>query len=223
MKHYLLLCIIFSMITKASAQLGISASTTLNRSVEWQVVTENFVVHRKADFMHYGTSGVIDYAFSFQNEKIRLRPAIQGMFVNSVYQKHYFQASSIGFQGNLEFALSSKTDKEGKKKLIRPYFQVSPGISLVSLRYEYPKDDLNNVILVNKSRNVALNIGTGLFFEMKLTPLLSLAPTVGFRFYPKLRWNNFTKIVTKGMLTETYDSVNWKQLNFGLRFGLNFK
>ena len=222
MKHLLLLCLAFTAMSEANAQLGITASTTQSHSLEWQVVTENFVVHRRADFLRYGTSVVVDFSFENKKNSVRLRPAIQFMLANSVYQRHYFQASSIGLLGNVEIALLPKLDKAGKKNPIRPFLQFSPGISLVSLRYEHPKGD-NDGIVVNKSKRLSPNFGANLFFEFKLSPFLTIAPTAGLRFYPNLHWKNLTEIVTKGAMTETYDRTNWKQYSFGLRVGLNFK
>ncbi len=223
MKQFLLLSFFCVFFLKANAQLGITASTTNNQSIEWQVVTENYIVHRRADFLNFGTSGVIDYAIDLKKEAIKFRPALQLMMSNSIYKKHYFQVGVIGFEGNIEVSLSSKLNKQGKKKSFRTFLQCSPGISLVSLRYEYPKDDLNNVILVNRSKRIAPNIGAGLFFELKLSPLLSIAPTVGVRYYPHLKWKGLTESVTKGSISNTYDRTNWRQYNLGLRFGLNLK
>ncbi len=223
MKHYLLLCFTCAVLTQANAQFGITAASTQSHSTEWQVVTENFVVHRRADFLRYGTTAVIDYAFKLKNGSIRLRPALQLMLANSVYRKHYFQASTVGLEGNFEFALSAAKNKAGKKMPLRPFLQLSPGISMVSLRYEHPKDDLNDVLAVNKSRSIAPNFGANLFFEVKLSPLLTVAPMAGMRFYPHLNWKDFTAIVTKGTMNHTYDQTNWMQYHFGLRVGLNFK
>ncbi|MCF8244404.1 MAG: hypothetical protein K9J37_00330 [Saprospiraceae bacterium] len=223
MKHFLLLCLICTALTQVNGQLSITASTTRNLSVEWQVVTENFITHRRTDFLRYGTSGVIDYVFSMKNETIRFRPAVQFMLANSVFKQHYFQASAVGVQGNIEVALSPKLNKEGKKKPIRPFLQLSPGISLVSFRYEHPKDDVNNIIVLNKSHSISPNIGASLFFELKLSPLLTIAPAAGLRYYYQLQWKGFTESVTKGKMSGTYDHTNWKQLNFGLRVGLNLK
>lgn len=221
MKQILLICLFILAVLETNAQLGIIVSTTQNQSVEWQVVTENFIVHRRADFLDYGTSGVLDFAFPLKNGVMKIRPAVHFMLSNSVFKNHYFQAGTIGLEGNFEVALTSKLNSQGKRKLVRPYLQLSPGISLASLRYEYPKDDLNNVILVNKSRSLVPSFGAGLFFEVKLTPLLTIAPTVGVRYLPNLRWKGFTEAVTKGSLSNTYDRTNWRQYQFGLRFDLD--
>lgn len=211
------------MVLNANAQLGITVSTTQNQSLEWQVVTENFILHRRADFLEYGSSGVIDYAIPLKKGAMKIRPALQFMLSNSAYKKHYFQAGTIGLQGNFEVALSSKLNRQGKRKLIRTYLQFSPGISLASMRYEYPKDDLHDVILLNKSKCIVPSLGAGLFFEVKLSPLLTIAPTLGMRYLPNLRWKGFTEAVTKGSLSNTYDKTNWKQYHFGLRLDLSFK
>jgi len=223
MKQLLLLCFIFSFGFNASAQLGITTASTRNQSTEWQVVTENFVVHKKSDFLKYGTVGIIDYAFLLRNGDIRIRPAFEFFLANSLYQEHFFRVNSLGMQGNFEFALLSAKDKSDKKRAIRPFLQFSPGISYLNFKYEYPKDDITDDFMEQKSHRLAPNLGANLFFEVKLTPLLTVAPMAGFRIYPKLNWKDFTETVSKGMLTTNYDKTNWKQYQLGVRFGLSFK
>ncbi len=206
-----------------TAQLGITAASTQGHATEWQVVTENFIVHRRADFLRYGTTGVIDYAFPFKNGSIRFRPALQLMLANSVFRQHYFQVNTIGVEGNVEFALRNAKDKSGNKRPIRPFLQLSSALSMVRQRYEHPKDDISEVTVVNKSRSIRPNFGTNLFLEFKLSPLLTVAPMTGLRFYPNLNWHDFTAIVTKGTMSGTYDRTNWLQYHLGLRIGLELK
>ncbi len=223
MKHSLLLCFVILIGASAAAQLSITAASTSNQSTEWQVVTENFVAHKKMDFLKYGTSGVIDYALTMKNGNLRIRPAVEFFMANSIYQKHFFRVNSVGLQGNFEFALLSAKDKSGRKRAIRPFMQFSPGVSYLSFKYEHPKDDITGDFIVEKSHRIAPNFGTNLFFEVKLTPLLTIAPMAGLRIYPNLTWKDFTMVVSQGTLTTNYDRTNWKQYQLGLRFGLSFK
>jgi hypothetical protein len=223
MKEILSFCLTCLIWVPAHCQLAITASSTLNRSIEWQVVTENYLVHRRADFLKYGTSANVDYTFPLKNGSIRIRPAVEFMMANSVYKEHYFQVSTFGMTGNMEFALLSTKDKSGRKRPIRPFLQLSPGIALANFRYERPKDDVNGLIVTSKSHRVSSNFGSFLFFEFKLTPLLTLAPMAGIRYYPNLYWKNFTTNVTKGTVTKAYDRADWLQYHFGLRMGLSLK
>lgn len=223
MKEILSFCLCCLIWVPAHCQLGITASSTLNQSIEWQVVTENYLVHRRADFLKYGTSAVMDYAFQLKDGNIRIRPAVEFMMANNVYKEHYFQVSTFGVAGNLELALLSPKDKAGRKRPIRPFLQLSPGFALASFRYERPKDDVNDLVVVSKSHVVSPNLGSYLFFEFKLTPLLTLAPMAGIRYYPNLYWKNFTTNVTKGAAARNYDRSDWLQYQFGLRVGLSLK
>lgn len=223
MKEILSLCLICLIWVPANCQLGITASTTLNSSIEWQVVTENYLVHKRADFLKYGTSAVVDYTIPLKNGNIRLRPAVGFMMANNVYLEHYFQLSSFGLAGNLEFALLSVRDKTGKKRLIRPFLQLAPGLALANFRYERPKDDVNDQVLVSKSHRISPNFGSHLFFEFKLSPLLTLAPMAGIRYYPNLYWKNLTANIAKGAAAKNYDKSDWLQYHFGLRVDLSLK
>lgn len=223
MKEILSFCFACLIWIPVHGQLGITASSTINQSIDWQVVTENYLVHRRADFLKYGTSAVVDYVLPLKIDRIRIRPAVEFMMANSVYQKHYFQVSTIGLAGNLEIALLSAKDKSGNKRPIRPFLQLSPGIAQAFFRYERPKDDINNLVVTSKSRRLTPCLGANIFFEIKLSPLLTLAPMTGLRFHPNLYWKDLTEHVTKATISKTYDKVNWLQYHFGLRVGLNLK
>ncbi len=223
MKKHLLILVLCAFFFEAKAQLGITAASTQSHAPEWQVVPENFILHRRADFLRYGTTAVVDYVFTLKNEAMRLRPALHFMHTSSVYHPHYFQAGVIGLQGNLEFALWPAVDKGGRETPFRPFVQLSPGVALASFRYDRPVSDQNGVFEVHKSRSIAPNVGANLFLEFKLSELLTAAPMAGIRFYPKLYWKDFTQIVTDGNMSGTYDRTNWRQYSFGLRVGLTFR
>ena len=223
MKNQLLILALCALFTPARAQLGITAASTQSNSPDWQVVPENFIVHRRADFLRYGTTAVLEYVFTLKNEAVRLRPALHFMHTSSVYYPYFFQAGIIGLQGNMEFALWPAVYKNGKETPFRPFVQLSPGVALASLRYDRPVSDQNGVFEMHKSQSIAPNIGTNLFLEFKLSELLSVAPMAGVRFYPKLRWKDFTEIVSDGILVGTYDRTNWRQYSFGIRVGLTFR
>lgn len=223
MKYQLLACLFCAICVPAKAQLGITASSEHSQATKWQVVPENYIVKRRADFLRFGTSGVVDYTFSFRNNAVRFRPALHLQYVKSVYYPHYFQLGIVGLEGNIEFALWGEVDKNGRDWPFRPFLQLSPGLALVNLRYDRPKDDQNGVFEAFKSHSIAPNFGTNIFLEFKLTELLTVAPTAGMRIFPNLRWKNFTEIVTKGAMTGTYDATNLRQFNIGLRVGLTLR
>ncbi|MBI5915594.1 MAG: hypothetical protein HY842_09475 [Bacteroidetes bacterium] len=225
MKRQLLTCAFFSLCWQAKAQLGVTAATTQSSSPEWQVVTENFITHRRSDFLRYGTTVITDYAFPLKNEAIRLRPALHYMRSTAWYYPHYFQASVIGLQANIEFALWGEVDKQGRPTLFRPFVQLSPGLSLASLRYDSPKGDggpFQGEYVVHSRHRLAPNAGANLLLEFKLSELLTVAPLAGVRFYPNLLWKDFTETVSDGQMTGTFDRTNWRQFVFGLRMGLTF-
>jgi hypothetical protein len=223
MKNQLLIYILLAMAVPLKAQLGITVSSTQGRTTRWQAIPENFIVHRRAEFLRSGTSGVIDYVFPLKNDAIRLRPALQLFYANSIYYPHYFNIGMIGFQGNIEFALWGKLDKQGKRTPFRPFLQVSPGVAMASLGYDRPIDSENKQFESFKSRSFAPSLGASLFLEFKLSPLITIAPMVGMRYYHQLYWKDFTKLVSKGSLASTHDRSNMRELDLGVRVGLSFE
>ncbi len=223
MKNQLLIPFLLAGAVTMKAQLGITVSITQGKAKTWQVIPENYLTHRRTEFLHDGTSGVIDYAFPLKKDGIRIRPALDLAFVNSIYYPHYFRMGMMGLQGNVEFALWGKLDKKGNKVPFRPFLQLSPGIALAHMRYDRPLDSENTEFENFKSHCVAPNIGSNLFLEFKLSPLLTVAPSVGFRYYHNLYWKGFTQIVSKGDLVGTHDRSNFWSYQFGIRAGLAFK
>ncbi len=223
MKNQLLIYILIALAVPLKAQLGITVSSTLGQTTRWQTIPENFIVHRRADFLRFGTSGVIDYVFSLKKDAIRLRPALQLFYANSIYYPHYFNIGMIGFQGNIEFALWGKLDKQGKRTLFRPFIQLSPGVAMASMGYDRPIDSENKIFESFNSRCIAPSLGASAFLEFKLSPLLTIAPVVGIRYYNRLYWKDFTALVSKGSLVGTHDRSNMRELDLGVRVGLSFK
>jgi hypothetical protein len=223
MKNQLLILFLLTSAVTLKAQLGITVSITQGRAGRWQVIPENYITKRRTEFLHDGTNGVIDFVIPLKKEGIRLRPALDLMFVNSVYYPHYFRLGILGAQGNVEFALWGKFDRHGNRTPIRPYLQISPGIAIASMRYDRPTNAEYTEFEFFRSHCLAPSIGSSLFLEFKLTPLLTVAPAVGFRYYHKLSWKNFTEIITNGAMIGTHDRSSIWQYNFGVRAGLALK
>lgn len=223
MKNQLLIPFLLVSAVTLKAQLGITVSITQGRAKTWQVIPENYITHRRTEFLHDGTSGVIDYAISWKKDAIRLRPALDLLYVNSVYYPHYFRLGMLGVQGNVEFALWGKFDRHGNRTPFRPYLQISPGIAIARMRYDRPTNAEYTEFEYFRSHCLAPSIGSSLFLEFKLTPLLTVAPSVGFRYYHNLLWKNFTETVTNGAMIGTHDRSSTWQYNFGVRAGLALK
>ncbi len=223
MRNQLLIPFLLISAVTLKAQLGITVSITQGRASRWQVIPENYITKRRTEFLHNGTNGVIDFVIPLKKEGIRLRPALDLMFVNSVYYPHYFKLGMLGAQGNIEFALWGKFDRNGNRTPFLPFLQISPGIACARMHYDRPTNTENTEFEQFSSHCLAPSIGSSLFLEFKLTPLLTVAPTAGFRYYHRLYWKDFTEIVTNGVMVGSHDRSNMWQYTFGLRAGLSFK
>lgn len=224
MKKRLLPCIFLLICLEAHAQLGFTVATTFNSSPEWQVVVENYVTHRHSRFLRYGTTAVVDYTFQTKNEAVRFQPAFQFMRTTAWYYPHYFELSTAGLQGNLSIALLPGRKPTGKFPF-RPFLQLSPGLDWMHKRYDHPLANEGEPFTGNyerlHDRSLAFNVGANILFEFKLTRLLSLSPEAGIRFYPHLRWKNFTGSVSEGKMVTNFDTTLWRQFLVGIRMGLN--
>lgn len=220
MKFQLLVCFVILLKWAGAAQIGITAVGTHSISNDWPVAPENFILNHKANFLRFGTTGIFDYVFDFKNDAIRFRPALQLMHTRTIIYPHYFQVSVIGLQGNIELALRGKRDKMGNKVPFRPYLQFSPGLALAKMRYERPVNGEDDEHETFRNSTVNANLGLNLFLEFKLSNLITLAPTAGYRIYPNLTWDGLTEKVTFGQLVGTYDATNWHQFMVGVRIGL---
>jgi hypothetical protein len=222
MKTQLLLFSLFALASPAQAQLGISVASAQGQAIEWQVVTENFIVHRRADFLRFGTSSVIDYAIPLKKNSVFFRPGIFLMFANSTYYPHRFQVGGYGLQGNIEFAFWGETDKDGDAVPFRPFLQLSPALTVVNMRYDRYFSEQLTAFEKQVVKTISPNIGANLFVEFKLSQLVTIAPMVGIRFFPNLNWKGFTDGVTGGQIVGTYDRTNLRHYNFGIRIGLSY-
>lgn len=225
MTKRLLPCFFLFVCLQVQAQLGFTVTTTFNSSREWQVVVENYVAHRHFPFLHYGTAAAVDYSFGWNQESIRIKPALQFMRTTVWFYPHYFEVSAAGVQCNFDFALIPASKNDGGKQAFRPYFQFSPGLDRVNMRYDLPVGDAGEPFKgeydVIKKHNFAFNAGAALLLEFQLSQLLSFSPEVGVRFYPKLKWDGFTDAVSGGKMSGTFDRTNWRQYHVGIRMGLN--
>lgn len=151
-----------------------------------------------------------------------MRPAIHGMSTEISLQHHQFEVNSIGVQGNVNFApFQSRKPEAGSSIFI---LQFSPGLDYLRMQYHRPLLDggeFTGAYQSYKSYRLSPNIGLNLLWEFELTELLSIAPQIGVRYYPALRWNNFTELVSEGEMTNSFDETDWRHLTFGLRIGLN--
>lgn len=233
-KRYLLPYLFCLAHFQAQSQLGVTASTTVNSLPDWQVVVENYVVHRHIDFLQHGTTGAVDYLLPDQSEAWRFSPALLASRATVTYSPneipHHFEAFALGIQFDVGFNPFAHV-KPFNKDREPPYFTgifitASPGLCLVRTVYDAPI--LNGDTFEDEFRRYAdhrftFNIGGGLLCEFQLSEFLSLAPVLGVRFFPALNWRNFTNIVSEGSMTGTFDQTTWRQYSIGLRMGLQLK
>ena len=226
MKKYQFLCAAFlTMTTIANAQWGFTIAPTNSRANDWQVLVENFITKRHTDFLKHGNAATLDYTFQLKSPAWELRPAIHGMRSSMIFDEFDFDIYALGLQGNINFALFKMEAKDRPAKATTLYFQFSPGISFVrqELRKALIEDGLLLGFETTTNRQLAFNAGLGILLEWQLTQLLSLSPTCGIRYYPRLEWDGFSKAVSGGTFNGEYDTVDWRQLYFGLRIGLDLK
>ena len=226
MKKLLLTCALILAFFQIRAQLGFTVASTVSSAPEWQVVVENYVTRRHAEFLRYGTTAAVDYSFKLKNEALRIQPALHYVRTSWGFYPHYFEVYSVGVQCNMNFALLPATNSSGNPAPFRPILQLSPGLDLVRKKYDEPIGDggpSSAGTVKHTDRSVAFNAGANLLLEFRLSKLMTISPLVGVRLYPAVNWKNFTEVVSEGNMTGTFDRTHWRQIIFGLRVGLDLK
>jgi len=224
MKKLLAIWIISWMPPCANAQLGITVGSTINTTTQWQVVYENFVTHRHANFLRHGTAATIDYTFSCRSKSWSFQPAAHVMLSTITYYPHNFERLGAGVQGNITFQAFAR-----KKTPPLPFtllFQCSPGLDFLSKKMDIPFEKDGQFL--GEYRHYAdtdfvPSAGLNMLLEFELTGLLTLAPVAGIRYFPDVKWQDFTNILSENNLTGTFDRTDWWQYFLGLRMGLHLK
>lgn len=204
------------------AQIGFTVAPTQSMTSEWQVLAENYITKKSADFLKFGTTGVIDYTFQLKAPEWQVAPAIHAMRSRYIFKVHDFEISSVGLQANFNFT-PFKEGQEQEFSKLRFYFQLSPGVDMVWMQYkEWDRETGSpNVIAKMTDRKLALNGGLNFLMDIPLSSLLKISPMVGLRYYPNLEWSGYTTTISQGDFTDEYDEVNWRHLLFGVRVGWN--
>ena len=206
------------------AQIGFTTAPTQGFAGEWQVLTENYITHKQADFLKYGITATLDYTFDLKAPEWQFSPAIHASQTQFDYLEHEFRVYTVGVQGNFNFIpFKEGQQKEMPKTLL--YIQFSPGIDIVRMRYFQLNLEGGNQKLVEilADKRLAVSGGINLLFDIKLTDLLTITPVTGIRYFPNLEWKGFSKTISENDFSNEYDKVNWRHIIFGLRIGLDLK
>jgi len=224
MKKLLLLSFLFLASLPLSAQLGLTVSPTWGFAKNWQVLFENYVAGRHMDFLKYGNAAAMDFTFQLDAPDWQLQPAVQAARSHIIFQNHDFEAVTVSLLANVNYALT-KTENQGAKPCRSVlYVQLSPGVGMIQQRYIKTLQDGNpGEQLTLNDRDLSFNLGLNFLYEIKLTPLLSLTPEAGIRYFPNLTWDGFTQSVSDGAFTDEYDQANLRQYHVGVRIGLNLR
>ncbi len=205
----------------ANAQLGLTAMPTFNSPTVWRAVVANYVTHSRNNFFDRGAAASVDYAFFTANGRIRFRPALSFMRTAFWYPPDSFRMSSMGIQGNLDFALAAATKANGERALFRPYIQISPTLERISFRYDYFIGEPVREERFTKERDFVFNVAASFMLDFQASQYVSFAPMAGLRYYPRLTWENFTNSISRGTALENFDQVDWLQFFIGGRVGLS--
>ncbi len=223
MKKCLLLnAVCIFLCTDMFAQLGFTFAPTRGMASEWQVLTENYLTQRHTDLLKYGFTATVDYTIDLKASEWEFRPAFHFMRSTFLTPKHDFSIHAVGVQTNFNFIpLKDAQKREWPGAVL--YFQFSPGIDYVKMRYSAVNTENGTIVREEKTSDtqIALNGGLNLLLDLHLTDLLMVSPMVGVRYFPNLEWTGFTRAVSNGDFTHEYDQINWRHVVYGLRIGLN--
>ena len=176
------------------AQLGFTTAPTHGLASEWQVLTENYITHRHADFLKNGITAVLDYTFNLKAPQWQIRPSLHATQTQFDYLEHEFRVYAVGIQSNFNFIPFRDAQQEGMGKATC-YIQFSPGIDYVRMGYFQlnPEGGGQGLVEVLADKTIAVNGGINLLIDLPLTELLTISPVLGIRYYPDLKWKGFLK------------------------------
>ncbi len=202
------------------AQLGFKVAPTQGLASEWQVLVENYVTGRQADFLRYGITATLDYTFQLKAPEWQLSPAVHAMRSQFSYKKHEFSVTTVGLQGNFNFIPFKESQlKEIPRAIL--YLQFSPGIDYVNMKYFQIDLEGGSTVEHLSNKKIAVNGGINLLMDIRLTDLLTVTPLAGIRYFPNLEWKGFSQIISEGDFQNEYDRVDWRLFTYGIRIGLN--
>ncbi|MFQ5447407.1 MAG: hypothetical protein ACE5FF_10770 [Saprospiraceae bacterium] len=224
MKKLLAVWIFSWMFFYVHAQLGITVGTTINSATRWQVVFENFVTHQHADFLKNSTVATVDYTFYSRSGAWRFQPAAHVMRSTLTYYPHHFELTGAGILGNVTFRAFAQRDTPPLPGTL--LFQFSPGLDVLSKKMDLPleKDgQFSGEYLRYSNTGLAPSVGLNVLLDFELTGFLTVAPVAGTRYFPGVKWQDFTEILSENTLSGTFDRTGWWQYFLGLRMGLRLK
>jgi hypothetical protein len=224
MKKLLAVWIFSWMFSHAHAQLGVTVGTTVNSTTRWQVVFENFVAHRRVDFLKNSTVATVDYTFSSRSDAWLFQPAVHFMRSTLTYYPHHFELTGAGILGNVTFQAFAQRDSPPLPGTL--LFQFSPGLDILSKRMDLPitkEGQFSGEYLRYSDTDLVPSAGLNVLLEFELTSFLTVAPVAGIRYFPGIEWENFTEILSENSLTGNFDRTDWLQYFLGLRMGLRLK
>lgn len=220
MKKWLLPILLLLLFQSAQAQLGVTVAPTSSLSTNWKVLVENFVTERRTSFLEYGVTGLVDYRLPLREKRWSFQPSLHAYSTSYNYLDYHFDLRSIGLQPNLNFDFSNPD----VKKSFRPILQFSPGLNFIHHRFDRPIE-INNQFSGKHDRftqhSWAFSFGLNFLVDIKLTYLLTASPTIGYRYFPKVKWSGITEQVTNGNIPSGLDDSDIRQFIFGLRIGLD--
>lgn len=218
----LLACCTF--FTTAAAQIGFSGAFVHGQAPDWVTTLDGSDGEPLLELPGSGWQVGIDYWFRLKNTRIEFLPtlaysrqAVSGTIFGGEEGELVAQAGHFFFNTNIYlFDLRGDCDcptfsKQGPTLTKGFFLQLSPGISLFDLTNAREESDTD----------LAPSIGIGIGFDIGLSDLVTLTPTLSARYYPEAYWP-----ALEGPLPELYDGLQpastlW-QYGAGLRLGLRF-
>lgn len=203
-----------------NAQIGFTVAPTQGLAEEWQVLVENYLTGRKTDFLKHGNTAVLEYTFQLPAPEWQYVPAVHAMRTHFIHWEHDFEIYMVGLQSNFNFT-PFKAAQTAEMPNARIYFQLSPGIDLVRMRYAKRLPEKMQFETQLKEQKLSLNGGIIVAIEWQLTQLLTITPVAGIRYFPNLSWDGFSVAISEDEFQNEYDEVNWRHLTLGMRIGFN--
>ena len=223
-KNIVLIILLFT-ITDASAQFGVRAKYNLNSFSTWDSFLEQSTTGEIDKIFPSNIEIGVDYWFRLKNLRIEFMPEIaMGLKTSSTYSTIGAETNFSYFAFNMNsqiyaFDLTGDCDcptfsKQGPSLNKGFFFNIAPGILYNTKKISLESSDPSAF----ESNQVNLRIGIGAGFDIGLSDLFTITPSVMYNLAPGIKFNELSNIVS-GMLIDTSFDSGLNQIQFQLRFG----
>ncbi len=203
------------------AQLGVQVLTTSNSAPSWQVIYENALTGKHAQFLHFGSAMECYWHQRLADSRWFLRPAWRLDRNTQEYRFHHFEATALDLQTGIGAVLAGHGSKTGNHLFVE-LFALG---GYFNFRYRQPYfEEQSQPAGYHVHRASSFHVGAGgrLGAHLNISSQLSFGPIVGIRVLPQARWPQLREVLDAAELPAQLEQSTFTQLFMGVAIQWSF-